>query len=1069
MTEPTYRLHRPEATVSVPRLDPDQQRVVDHPGGPLLVVAGPGTGKTTTLVEAVVDRIEHRGASPDQVLALTFSRKAAEQLRDRVTARLGRTTSATISSTFHSFAYGLVRRYTPTELYAGPLRLLSAAEADVLVADLLTGEQAVPWPEELQAAVGTRGFAREVAAVLARARERGLDPVDLVLRAQEAGGRLGPAYVAAGRFLAVYQDVLDWQHAIDYSDLIRRATMVADARREELRAQFRYVFVDEFQDSDPSQLALLDVLAGDGRDLVAVGDPRQSIYGFRGADVRGILDFPDRFRTAAGQPAPVIQLGTTRRFGANLLTAAQRVGTRLGVSGALAGTAAAQQTRPAEGLPPGKVEVLTCDTERAEAEHIADRLRRAHLEDGIDWGDMAVLVRSGRSTIPGLRRALAAAQVPVEVAGDDTPLVREPSVAPLLTALRAVVGLDVEDPEDPAHVHPDQAQALLMSPLAGLDATEVRALARWMRARDQEPSAQVLRRALLDPEATRGADLSAARRAHALARLLREAQARLGEGATAEEVLWVLWAGTDWPRRLRAAAVAGGRGARLAHRDLDALCALFETAARTEEQTAHKGVAEFLTLLAAQEIPSDTLADRGVRGSAVRLLTAHRAKGLEWRLVVVAHVQEEGWPDLRRRGSLLSADRIGAHGMTDPPGTAALLAEERRLFYVAITRARERLLVSAVRSADDDGDQPSRFLGELGLDVTHLPRRPRRPLSLAGMIAELRRTVADPDAPESLREGAARRLAALAALRDGERAIVPQADPTSWWGTRGMTRAEEPLRPADVPITLRASALESLLQCSLRWFLDREAGGATRSTTAQGFGLLVHALADRMASGEVSGAPEDVPTLMAHVEEVWGELSFRTPWSSEQEREQVRLALHRLATWHSSPRGRTVLATEHDVAARHRLPDGVEVQLRGRVDRLETDEEGRVVVIDFKTGKYLPTGAAVEAHDQLGFYQLAIEAGGVDDLLAERGAPAPGRAGGAELVQLRNAPPDTAKVQRQAPLERSGDDPLWIEERVMRAVSIVRDEEFTATPGDHCRWCPFQRLCPAHTTGTVLS
>ena len=137
-TPTTYRLVRPDVAVDVPTLDEHQQRVVDHPGGPLLVLAGPGTGKTTTLVEAIVDRIEHRGARPDEVLALTFSRKAAEQLRDRVTARLGRTMSTTLSSTFHSFAYALIRRYAPAELYEAPLRLLSAPEQDVVLRELLT-------------------------------------------------------------------------------------------------------------------------------------------------------------------------------------------------------------------------------------------------------------------------------------------------------------------------------------------------------------------------------------------------------------------------------------------------------------------------------------------------------------------------------------------------------------------------------------------------------------------------------------------------------------------------------------------------------------------------------------------------------------------------------------------------------------------------------------------------------------------------------------------------------------------------------------------------------------------
>ena len=161
-----YRLRRPTpGRVAAPVLDEFQQSVVDHPGGPLLVLAGPGTGKTTTLVEAIVDRIETRGAAPDSVLALTFSRKAAEQLRDRVTARLGRTMATTLSSTFHSFAYGIVRRYAPADLYRDPLHLLSAPEQDVVLAELLTDSpESVRWPDGLRAAVGTRGFAREVHA-----------------------------------------------------------------------------------------------------------------------------------------------------------------------------------------------------------------------------------------------------------------------------------------------------------------------------------------------------------------------------------------------------------------------------------------------------------------------------------------------------------------------------------------------------------------------------------------------------------------------------------------------------------------------------------------------------------------------------------------------------------------------------------------------------------------------------------------------------------------------------------------------------------------------------------------
>ena len=264
--QPTYRLVRPAAATAGPTLDADQQRVVDHAGGPLLVLAGPGTGKTTTLVEAIARRVEE-GAPADSVLALTFSRKAAEQLRDRVTARVGRTLSTSLSSTFHSFAYGLVRRYAPAELYASPLRLLSAPEQDVVLAELLTDNpESVRWPDALRAAVGTRGFAREVHAVLSRARERGLDPADLV----DLGRRERIVeFEAAGHFLEQYLDVLGDKSAIDYPDLIARGVIEAHQHRDELREQFRHVYVDEYQDTDPSQVALLRALAGDGRDLTA--------------------------------------------------------------------------------------------------------------------------------------------------------------------------------------------------------------------------------------------------------------------------------------------------------------------------------------------------------------------------------------------------------------------------------------------------------------------------------------------------------------------------------------------------------------------------------------------------------------------------------------------------------------------------------------------------------------------------------------------------------------------------------------------------------------------------------
>lgn len=1073
-TATTYHLVRPEARVSVPSLDEHQQRVVDHPGGPLLVLAGPGTGKTTTLVEAIVDRVERRGARPDAILALTFSRKAAEQLRDRVTARLGRTTATTLSSTFHSFAYGLVRRYAPAELYEAPLRLLSAPEQDVVLRELLTDHpESVRWPEGLRRALGTRGFAQEVQAVLSRAREKGLDGAEL--RALGEREEI-PEFIAAGRFLEHYLTNLDSQGATDYADLIRRATLEAEAHREELRAEFDHVFVDEYQDTDPGQVALLQALAGDGRNLTVVGDPHQSIYAFRGAEVRGILDFPTDFPRADGAPADVVALRTTRRFGERVLLASQRISGRLALPGSIPEEARAAFLAPVSAPAPevgeGRVHVRTFDTERAEAEHLADLLRRAHLEDGIAWDEMAVLVRSGRSSIPPLRRALGAAGVPVEVAGDELPLVRDPAVLPLLDALRAVVGLDIEDVDDVGYLDPGRIEALLLGPLGGLDAGDLRRLARLLRVREKEraraeerpprPSRDLVRRAVVEPDCLdglAGLDTPEVGRARALAGLLHEVRAEMEAGASAEDLLWSLWSRTGWPERLRRAIDFGGGAARRAHRDLDSICALFDVAARAGEQRDHVGVRPFLASLVQQQIPADTLAERGARGAAVRLLTAHRSKGLEWRLVVVAHVQEEGWPDLRRRSTLLQADRIGTDGIVPPVSPRELVLEERRLFYVACTRARQRLVVTAVASPDDEGEQPSRFLAELGVNVEHIVGRPRRPLSLAGLVAELRRTVADPDTSEPLRAAAARRLARLARESIGPRPLVPSADPSTWWGTRAATRSVQPIRDPEAPVPVSASVLDGVGVCPTQWFLQREAGGVSRSHQSANLGELLHALAQRVATGEVEPAVE---ALMEHVDAVWDRLEFRTPWSKAREHERVRAALGRFLQWHlANPR--RLIGTEQQFATVVEI-DGEEVRLTGYADRLELDSEGRVVVVDLKTGRTKPSNKSVETHAQLGLYQLAVDHGAVADLAPDA------RSGGAELVQVGLTDGgESAVVQAQAVQADDGSARSELRGEIARAAGLLRAESFPAVAGQHCRDCSFVPICPIKGAGSVVS
>ncbi len=1071
------------------------------------------------------------------MLVLTFSRKAAVELRDRMALRIG-AARAPQATTFHSFCYALVRAHQDSDLFVEPLRLLSGPEQDVTVRELLAGQPDlerlglahVRWPDELRACLTTRGFADEVRAVLARSRELGLGPGALDAFARRIGR---PDWRAAAAFLAEYLDVLDLQGVLDYAELVHRAVLLARRPEvaEQLAAQYDAVFVDEYQDTDPAQVRLLDALAGGGRTLVAFGDPDQSIYAFRGADVNGILDFPYAFPRADGRPAPVEVLRTSRRSGAALLTATRLVTQRMPLT-----RLPAEKVRAHRELAPvregGRVEVFTYPTPGTELDNIADILRRAHLEDGVPWGEMAVLVRAGSRTIPTVRRALTAAGVPLDIDGDDLALRHEPAVAPLLTALRAVATAEAEGSvvrheetarasdeqgasedagaadergasedadadeqgptadaaasdqqgaaedtavEAPASVtswlDTETALTLLASPLAGMDAADLRRLGRALRDEERAggnalppPSDELLARALAEPERLAAHDPAYARGAQRLGALLGKARARLAGGGSAEEALWDLWDGTPWPGRLERAARRGGAAGRNADRDLDAVCALFATAARAEERTGGRGALNFLEEIDAEDIAADTLTRRAVRPDAVRLMTAHRSKGLQWRLVVVAGVQEGLWPDLRRRGSLLEADRIGRDGLAEPLTPGALLAEERRLFYVAATRARERLVVTAVKAPADDGDQPSRFLTELGVEPKDVTGRPRRPLSVSALVAELRATTVDPRVSDTLREAAARRLARLAALADDDgRPLVPSAHPYRWWGMFEPTESKVPLRNRDQPVVLSGSALDQLANtCALQWFLGREVKADAPATVAQGFGNVVHVLADEVASGRT---PADLDVLMERLDSVWNALAFDAPWKSAQEKENARVALERFLKWHVDSNGvragRTPVASEHDFDVTLEAGE-VEVRIRGQMDRVEADGEGRAYVVDFKTGKQPVSSADVERHPQLAVYQLAVREGAVDEAF-DGVRPEPG---GAELVQLRQGAPKRdggetlPKVQAQEPLEGE-----WVGDLLATAAGKVLDERFTPSAGQHCSHCAFRASCSAQPEG----
>ncbi|MFF0469925.1 ATP-dependent helicase [Micromonospora zamorensis] len=1094
------------------RVDPVQAEVVGHTDGPMLVLGGPGTGKTSTLVEAVAARVAE-GVDPEHILVLTFGRRGATALRQRIEARIAqdghRVLREPLVRTFPAYAFGLLRRAAAERGEPSP-RLLTGPEQDLIIRELLNvvGEEPeddpVGWPTDLRPALRTRAFASQLRDLLMRAAERGVGPVDLARLGEKLGREDWPA---AARFLREYVAVLALRDvsnrgsiAYDPAELVRAATGLLRDDEELLAAERRrltHVYLDELADTDPAQVELLSVIAGGGKSLVAFADPDSSTYAFRGADPAGVATFPHRFRTASGAPAAQVLLTTSYRAGPGLLAAIARLGRRL------RGPAAHRRLHPLPDAPPGVVEVHTFRSATSEAAWLAHALRSAHLLDGVPWSRMAVLVRSTALQLPTLRRALHAAGVPTVVHGEDLPLHLQPAVAPLLLLLRCAL--------EPDRLDEEAAVALLHSPLGGADPLAERRLRQGLRALalaggDRRPSGELIVEALRDPTELADIDRRWAEPAQAVAGLLATARdAAAQPGATAEDVLWAVWDASGLAERWAGAIIQGrpaaGEGdlarrrrAEAADRDLDAVLVLFDAAARFTDRLPGARTEVFLDHVLAQDLPADTIAPTADRGAAVRLLTAHAAKGLEWDLVAVAGVQEGIWPDLRLRGSLLGSERLvdvlagrsaGGAAVANVVGqTSALLDEERRLFHVAISRARHRLLVSAVASAavggDDHEEQPSRFLHELGPTAPPTPppgpptppgprtgpppadpsgvtgedgdgepdrpgalpvTRPPRALTLPALVAELRTAITDPAAPAARRRAAAAELARLAA------AGVPGAHPDDWWGLRGLSD-DRPLVDEGKPVRVTPSAMESALRCSLRWLLERH-GGSGPTSTAQGVGNLVHAAA--MLAEDASA---DRGALLDYVAARFDAIELAARWMAGPERERAEAMVDKLLRWLAT-NPRRLLAIEHEFAVRLDDPNRP-VDLTGRVDRLEVDEAGRLVVIDLKTGKSTAvTGAELAEHPQLGAYQAAVEAGAFAEFGDE--------SGGAALVQLGTSAKDAREQNQPAPGE--GPAAGWATALVRRTADTMAAATFAAVANSKCRVCPVRTSCPVSGQG----
>ncbi|HET9877000.1 MAG TPA: UvrD-helicase domain-containing protein, partial [Mycobacterium sp.] len=453
--------------------------------GLLRVVGGPGTGKTSLLIDVAAARVA-AGVDVGSVLFLTGSGRVGTRTRSTLTAtllaarpRTGAGLPAVVREplvrTVHSYAFAVLR--TAAQRAGGPPpRLVTGAEQDSVIRELLTGDGAEAWPEYLRTALGTDGFATELRDLLARCAERGVDPAQLTRLGRQSGR---PEWTAAGRFAQQYEQVMLLRAAVgtaapqatapavSAAELIGAALDVFAADPgllDDDRARVRVLLVDDAQQLDPQAVRLVQMLAAGAELTVLAGDPDQAVFGFRGA-ASAVLSAVDGWRSPGADPVSTTLTTLTRshRCAPAVAHAISGIARRLPGPGraGLEGT----------GADSGSVTVRLAASRHAEAALIADTLRRAHLIDGVPWSQMVVIVRSVSRAAAGLPRALAAAGVPVTLPVAGRLLAEHPAVAALLTVLAAVVdGLDGR-----------QALALLTGPIGRMDPISLRQLRRSLR------------------------------------------------------------------------------------------------------------------------------------------------------------------------------------------------------------------------------------------------------------------------------------------------------------------------------------------------------------------------------------------------------------------------------------------------------------------------------------------------------------------------------------------------------------------------------------------------------------
>ena len=964
-------------------LNKEQQQAVTFGKGPLMIIAGAGTGKTTVVTKRIEHLILEKNVSPSNILALTFTDKAATEMESRVDEIMPYGYTTLWIETFHAFCDRILRQEAISIGLNPRFQLMSEAEA-LLFARKHLFEFKLNYYRPIS---NPTKFLQGMLTHFSRLKDDDITPEQYLDYAErkEMEREEEPDELLKIRELAeafkTYEDLKAKEGVMDYSDLISNVLKLFRMRPSVLKQyqkQFEYVFVDEFQDTNYAQNEMAILLAGERKNITVVGDDDQSIYRWRGAAISNMLQFKTHFPTAE-----IITLTKNYRSSQTILDGAYRViqynnPDRLEVKENIN-----KELQGMKGLAGEPIQFVYANRGEDEAEEVAKIIKADVKKHGRSYNDYAILVRANDHATP-FQRSLERLNIPVQFLGPGR-LFQQPEIKDLIAYLHVLADFD-----DSSSLY-----RVLTMPIFEVAARDVASLLNHAK-RNNIPLFEAMERVENAPLTEEGRE-----KVTHITDMIKTHLEKI-PNETAGQIMFYFFEDSGLLQHyLDPDTATTEKEAQNIAKFFDKLQAF---AANKTDASVFAAVDWLDLAMELGESPQAAEIDWS-RNNAVNILTVHSSKGLEFPVVFVVNLVSQRFPGNNRSEQIpLPQDIIRE---TLPEGEEHI-QEERRLFYVAVTRAQEQLYLTGARYYNEGkrAKKISPFVAE----------------TIGEQLVE--RTVEKTD-----KENDAEQLSLLEVLNSNAK--------------KEEAKSVEPLEETDISY-VSYSQLQMFQMCPLHYKLRYILNLPSAPTPALSYGVSVHsALRDFFLKRQQG---EDVsPKLMHDLLEInWVNQGYSSKSHEKQTFDQAEAMLEDFAE-------KTIAKPPETIAIETPFSFWLErLKVGGRIDRVDRLPDGKIEIIDYKTGKNVPTQRKADADLQLTLYALA--ASEVHDEIL-RNEPD-------NLILTLHYLEDDVKISTV----RSKEQLEEAKKTILNLVQEMRTSDFTCSKNLLCKSCEFVMLCQAQKT-----